>query len=392
MDKELSRIRKLYQAELLDTPAEREFDDIVQLASQLARTPISLITLLDTDRQWIKAKVGLDVEYSDRPTAVCNYTIQGDSLFEVEDLSTDIRFERSSFVVGNPKLRYYAGIPLTTSDGHKLGALCVIDVKSRVKLKDDQVFALNVLARQAMNMIELRVKNKELTAVKAITDRFVQMMERSVGSSMSGLNQLIANISGREVSQESIRRELSELHLATGSADHTLSNIMAWGRLQGGRDSTDMALVLLTALVDECFKGIAAAAQAKGNTLINEVADDARIPLDVAAMRFVLKNLIHNANKYTSNGEIRVRYFTSGGGLNSSLRHYFCVGDTGIGLPVSAVKSFTGIMNLPVRPGTAGETGSGTGLMLVKNVLHHMGAKLHMEGAEGQHCSAIVIL
>ena len=78
MNQETARIRKLYQLELLDTPADKDFDEIVQLASQIAKTPISLITLLDTDRQWFKAKKGMEDDYTERSAAVCNYTIQGD--------------------------------------------------------------------------------------------------------------------------------------------------------------------------------------------------------------------------------------------------------------------------------------------------------------------------
>jgi signal transduction histidine kinase len=391
MFNEAARLRKLYQMELLDTPAERDFDEIVQLASQLARTPISLITLLDTDRQWFKAKVGMDALGTDRPSAVCNYTIQGDTLFEVEDLLADRRFEKNLLVKNGPKLRYYAGMPLITSDGYRLGALCVIDTKSRNKLTEDQAFALGVLARQAMTQIELRVKNKELGTLKVIADKLVGAVGEESETAVGRLKDILLGLRDNHLKGHELEVELANLQRTLGSADRSFANIVAWSKLHALSDNKDTT-TKLHPLVNESIAEMNAGFTAKGNTITLEVTDKAIVPAPNDAVKFIIRNLLDNANKYTSNGQISLRYFTSAGSLDKSPRHYICVSDTGIGMPDASIQAFAADGELPVRPGTDGETGHGHGLMLTRHVLHHFGGKLHLESSSGNHCNVIAIL
>jgi PAS domain S-box-containing protein len=145
----------LDELKLLDTPAEQEFDDITLLASFLCETPIALISLVDKERQWFKSRVGLDVAETPRDMALCAHAILGDDLFEVTDAASDIRFADNPVVTGDPHLRFYAGVPLKTSDNHNVGTLCVIDREPR-RLTEPQRAALKALARQIMRLVELR--------------------------------------------------------------------------------------------------------------------------------------------------------------------------------------------------------------------------------------------
>ena len=152
---ESARQRALEDLQLLDTPAEREFDDITLLASFICGTPIALISLVDKDRQWFKSRVGLDVPETPRDIALCAHAILGDGIFEVTDAATDVRFKDSPVVTGDPHLRFYAGVPLKTSDNHNVGTLCVIDREPR-RLDESQRAALKALGRQIMRLVELR--------------------------------------------------------------------------------------------------------------------------------------------------------------------------------------------------------------------------------------------
>jgi len=391
MFNEAARLRKLYQMELLDTPAERDFDEIVQLASQLARTPISLITLLDTDRQWFKAKVGMDALSTDRPSAVCNYTIQGDTLFEVEDLMADKRFEKNLLVKSGPKLRYYAGMPLITSDGYRLGALCVIDTKSRNKLTEDQAFALSVLARQAITQIELRVKNKELGTMKIITDKLVGAVGSESEMAVGRLKDLLLRLKTNQLKGDQLAAELNDLHHALGIADRSFANIVAWGQLHAASDRKD-ATAELKPIAQKVIAALEQDLAAKGNSITTEITGNAVIPAPPDVVKFIIRNLLDNAHKYTRNGQLSLRYFTSGGSIDASPRHYICVSDTGMGIPDASLQAFAANGELPVRPGTDGEVGHGHGLMLVRHVLQHFGGKLHLESSSGNHCNAIAIL
>lgn len=149
------RLAALQDFQILDTLPEREFDDITLLASQICETPISAVSLIDAERQWFKSHVGLDVSETPRDCAFCDYAIEEDQLFIVNDAASDSRFRNNPLVTKSPHIRFYAGAPLVTSDGHKLGTLCVIDQKPRT-LSDSQERALSALARSVMNLIEAR--------------------------------------------------------------------------------------------------------------------------------------------------------------------------------------------------------------------------------------------
>jgi PAS domain S-box-containing protein len=152
---EKARQLALDELGLLDTPAEQEFDDITLLASFVCDTPIALISLVDKDRQWFKSRVGLDISETPRDIALCAHAILGDDLFEVPDAAEDKRFTDNPVVTGDLHLRFYAGMPLTTSDNHNVGTLCVIDSKPR-RLSESQRAALRALGRQVMRLVELR--------------------------------------------------------------------------------------------------------------------------------------------------------------------------------------------------------------------------------------------
>jgi PAS domain S-box-containing protein len=152
---EAARQRALEELGLLDTPAEQEFDDITLLASFICDAPIALISLIDKDRQWFKSRVGIHIEETPRDIAFCAHAILGDDVFEVPDAAVDKRFADNPVVTSEPHLRFYAGMPLRTSDNHNVGTLCVIDRKPR-QLSDAQREALRALGRQIMRLVELR--------------------------------------------------------------------------------------------------------------------------------------------------------------------------------------------------------------------------------------------
>ncbi len=156
---EEKRLAALKQLNLLDSPAEEAFDDFTFLASNICGTPIALITLLDETRQWFKSKVGIDASETPREISFCGHAILSDDIFEVTDALSDVRFMGNPLVIGEPKIRFYAGIPIKTKEGFNLGTLCVIDTVPK-KLTDTQRNALKSLARQVMAQIERQVALK----------------------------------------------------------------------------------------------------------------------------------------------------------------------------------------------------------------------------------------
>ncbi len=158
---EAERLDALGRYAILDTPPERDFDELVSLASQICRTPIAAISLIDADRQWFKAKVGLTATQTPRAIAFCAHAIVQPDLFVVRDAMADPRFSGNPLVTADPYIRFYAGMPLIASNGHALGTLCVIDRVPR-ELTQEQAEALRALSRQVVSQLELRRTRTDL--------------------------------------------------------------------------------------------------------------------------------------------------------------------------------------------------------------------------------------
>jgi PAS domain S-box-containing protein len=152
---EAGRLRALSDLDVMDTPPEAALDDLTALAASICRTPIAVVALVDESRQWFKSKVGMDVRQTPRETAFCAHTIVGHDVFVVEDALADARFAGNPCVVGDPGIRFYAGVPLRTAAGHAVGTLCVIDRVPR-KLTPEQDAALRLLSQQVMHQLALR--------------------------------------------------------------------------------------------------------------------------------------------------------------------------------------------------------------------------------------------
>lgn len=165
-ENEQDRLKELISMEILDSGREDQFDDIVKLASEICNTPISLVTFVDENRQYIKAKIGMDAEETERRVAFCSHTILADEILIVEDTSLDERFYNNPLVTGNPHAKFYAGMPLKTSSGLNIGSLCIMDTEKR-ELTEEQKTAIKLLAKQVIKELELRKANLEYERIIA---------------------------------------------------------------------------------------------------------------------------------------------------------------------------------------------------------------------------------
>jgi len=154
-ENEFQRLEALRRYRILDTAPEQAFDDITFVASQVCGTPIALVSLVDAERQWFKSRHGLDSTETPRDQAFCAHAIGGSDTFVVPDAALDERFHDNPLVTGGPEIRFYAGSPLTTTDGFRLGTLCVIDTEPRGITTANRLI-LEALARQVCNLLELR--------------------------------------------------------------------------------------------------------------------------------------------------------------------------------------------------------------------------------------------
>ena len=153
---EKARLQDLQDYAIMDTLPEKELDDLVEIASSICDTPISLLSLVDHNRQWFKSKKGINVPSTHRKDAFCQHALnKPQEVLVVDDPLNDLRFQNNPLVTGDPHIRFYAGAPLETPKGNVLGTLCIIDNKPR-KISKNQKVALQLLAQKVMNYLDLR--------------------------------------------------------------------------------------------------------------------------------------------------------------------------------------------------------------------------------------------
>lgn len=176
---ESDRLASLGQYEILDTPSEREFNDLAFLAAHICQTPIAMVSLIDEKRQWFKATVGVDLAETSRDSAFCAYTIlQPGEILEVKDAQTDERFADNPFVRSDPHIRFYAGAPLLATDGQPIGTLCVMDRKPR-SMTAEQIAALAALSRAVGAQLELRKQGRVVAKEKEKADHLLAVAEKA---------------------------------------------------------------------------------------------------------------------------------------------------------------------------------------------------------------------
>jgi len=222
---ESDRLAALRRADILDTPPEAAFDRLTRIASQLTGTPIALVSLIDGERQWFKAKTGLDASETPRDWAFCAHAIlKPNEVLIVPDTSADARFRGNPLVTAAPNIRFYAGAPIVTHDGHALGTVCAIDSKPRADIGQREAAILMELAHVAADEIELR--------------RLARQLDQEIRQRLS------AEQARARAEAEAIRQRASQsLMRLTGGIAHEFNNlftglILLAENLQIGADAT----------------------------------------------------------------------------------------------------------------------------------------------------------
>jgi len=187
---ESERLEALRRYDILDTPPEDGFDRATRLTVQLMDVPIALVSFLDEDRQWFKSCRGLYLRETNREIAFCAHDIYNDRVLVVEDVREDARFANNPLVTGEPGIRFYAGAPLITGEGHVVGSLCALDTEPR-QVSDRKIEGLRDLAEMVVTQLEIRAKNRELREQHRKVKSLSRDLKRAEEANRSELSELV---------------------------------------------------------------------------------------------------------------------------------------------------------------------------------------------------------
>jgi signal transduction histidine kinase len=373
---EEKRLKALKRYQILDTEAEQEYEELVKLASELCEVPISLITLIDSNRQWFKARLGLDLPETPRTVAFCAHAILDNALMTVEDAVHDERFSDNPLVTDEPDIRFYAGMPLITPDGYKLGTLCVIDRKPR-KLSPLQKRGLEVLANQVVKLLELRLKNKELSELVQLQSKMLSVISHDVRGPLNSLQVLLEFI-GSESNPEEIKEVLEDALKLISNGRDLLENMLHWANSMHSGAGFNPSYFNLHEITSKLLESLWVKAKSKNTELKNLIPENTRAYGDQQMILFVLRNLVSNSLKFTENGVIQLIAEKQADYLNISVK------DTGCGI---AEKDLPKLMHWESRhttKGTKNEKGSGVGLLLSREFVQQNNGRLSIESILGK--------
>ncbi|UOM36350.1 sensor histidine kinase [Acuticoccus sp. I52.16.1] len=273
------RRKALEQYEILDTPRESEFDEIAELAAAICEAPVALVSFVDTDRQWFKAEVGFGCRQTPLDQSICRYALGEADILEIPDTRLDPRSMHNALVVDGPKVRFYAGAVLRSSDGVALGTLCVLDVRPRT-LTDLQRKTLRTLARQVVREMELRLSLRLQDVLRREIDHRVKNQLQSVAS--------FVRLKAGRAPNEATRRALQEV-------SHRISAAALLHEELYSLDSGDE--VALDRYMDKLGRFVAASAP-EGVALVVEV-DPVRVtPAQAASVAAIVNEFVTNAFKH----------------------------------------------------------------------------------------------
>jgi signal transduction histidine kinase len=374
---EQERLQALREYELLDSESEKEFDEIVSLASFICQTPISTITLIDEHRQWFKAQVGLANRETPRDVAFCAFAILQPEITIVNDATLDKRFRENPLVTGSPDIRFYAGLPLTTPEGFNLGTICVIDTRPR-DLTDEQNLALRVLRNQVLKLFELRRKNILLTRMHAMQQKLLSIIGHDLRGPINSLNGLLLMVEKYKLSTDDLNEILPRMRMMVDTTDDLLNNLLHWAKNHLEGKVAEHEAFNLHTLVADVTHGLKSVLAEKDNELNIHIDPAHTVVVNRNIFEFILRNLIANANKFTSQGRIQV--FSAMNGAKALIT----VRDNGIGIRPERISALFEWGKSNSTKGTKGETGSGLGLPMVREFVEQMGGKIWVESTPGK--------
>lgn len=369
---EAQRMERLRLYKVLDTPPESAFDSITRLAAAVLDVPIALISLIDEKRQWFKSRVGLGATETPREMAFCAHAIMKPDVFVVPDATKNDLFNRNPLVLDDPHIRFYAGAPLTTEDGLRLGTVCVIDRQPReITAKQEEL--LKDLSKLVVDELELRVAGRLAVEEIAERKRIEQMKNAFVSDVNHELRTPLTSIIGSLGLMKSGAvgpmpdQAQKVLDVADRNASQLLqliNDLLDAAKLDAGKMEFDLRPLDLQKLITESVENIAGYASKRGIEFKVHMHGPAIVQADYIRLMQVMNNLLSNAAKFAPEQSVVDVVLAP-----LERTHEVAVIDRGPGVP-AAIRDrlFTKFVQ-DKSPGKSGIAGTGLGLSIAKAII-----------------------
>lgn len=376
---EIKRLEALVHYEILDTPAEQEYDDLASLAAYICRTPVAMVSFLDETRKWYKAKVGTVSTEMKRDIAVCSHTIVHDTeIMIIEDATKDPRFIGSPATQGATPTIFYAGVKLVDADGYVLGTLCVVDHKPG-SIDEHQANALVALAHQVIRLLEHRRNSILLRQIKEEQTNLYQELEqfsyavahdiKSPLSNMIALSELIQNDLGKDSPALQQARHMKEIAEKTEEfVDGLLNYFKADELLDESLESID---------IRSWLKALISIMNIDGSCKIILPENDVSIMARKVVLDHIFINLFTNAIKHNDKKEVVIRVKCEA----QDDTYLLSVSDNGMGIAAEDQEKVFHILTQLKRNDT---NGTGMGLAIVKKLVEKEGGSIELESQKGK--------
>lgn len=386
---EQDRLKALYDYDVLDTEAEKVFDDLTQLASEICDTPIALISLVDPDRQWFKSKVGLDAQETSRDIAFCAHAIHERQVFEVSDTLKDKRFFDNPLVTDQPNIRFYAGAQLVTPNGKAIGTLCAISDQPKV-LNSQQKSALQILSREVISQLELRKSMKKLKAADERKSDYLSNLSHELRTPLNAIvsySQLLMDDIDQLNLPDKYVEYIQHLDFSGKRLLALVNSVLDMSKIEEGKMDVVRSSIDVSAFARSLY-GLMSV-KAKEKSLHLNLQLDASLPqqvmLDESKVGQVVLNLISNAIKFTPPGkQVNVSFAYRNSNLTIE------VADQGVGISQEdqqrLFKKFQQVGQ------TDQHEGSGLGLMICKGLAELMNGQLKLVSTPNVGTRVVVTL
>ncbi|AJR04006.1 sensor histidine kinase [Siansivirga zeaxanthinifaciens] len=382
-ENESERLEEVKKYNLLDTLPESDFDDIANLIAKVCNVPISLITLLDKDRNFLKAHIGITENESPRALSLCGHAILTDEpIFIVENTREDIRFHDNPIITGN-NIGFYAGVPLINPEGYALGTLCVYDHVPRT-LTAEQKETLIILSKQVINLFELRYKNIVLNKTLSDLEERHQTLKTFANKISHDLKSPLANITSlsqlfkEELLQENAKTNLEYLNYIEESADTLRAYID--GILKHYKSEALLEKDKKQTTLQDIYNSIKNILGLKSSQF--KLVKEAYLKdINSAALTQILLNLVDNGFKYNfkENPVVSIDY------SETETHHVFIVEDNGKGIEQEKQDDLFELFNTAHDKDKHGNVGTGIGLFTVKTLVNKLNGAIdiHSEIEKG---------